>query len=127
MTASLADLLFAAKNIAQAINDAARTYLAVQGIQSAVALTASGVVVTGSGRLATVSVIAGGSGSTGGTIYDTSTAGDTRFPIYAIPDPAGAYVVNLPFTRGLMLVPNTGATITLSYSTGTGTGLTGSN
>lgn len=118
MAASLDDILGAIKNLGTAVANAASSYLGVNGVQIAEAITASTVIVQDVGRLASVSVIAGGTGSSGGTIYDTKTLGDTRFPIYTIPDPAGVYVVNLPFTRGLMVIPNSGANLAISYSTG---------
>jgi len=125
MTASLADILFAVKNVAQAINDAARTYLAVQGMQTACGLTAETLIVKGSGRIASVAII-NGSGPTS-IIYDAAAIGARTNPLCFVSGTLGTYVINLPFNNGLLFVPGGTETVTVSYSTGTGTGISGSS
>ena len=121
MTASLSDLLTAAKNIATAINQASRTYLGVQGMQLAPNIKSAAVVVTGTGRLAVLSVI---TAHTGGMIYDSKDPGNTTEPMLSIPDVIGIYQINLPFDDGLLVVPVANQQVTISYSIGSAIGYT---
>ncbi len=114
MSASLSDILTAIKNLVQGVNALAQNYLNVQGILNASGLTASTVVKSSAGRVAIVSVIVGGSAT--GTVYDGATATATTKPLYTIPTTAGAYVVNLPASFGILVSPGTGQTVTVSYS-----------
>lgn len=123
MTASLTDILSAAKNIAQAINDAARAYVGVQGSQVSNSVSAQTQIVVGAGRLAMVNVII--AGSTVGGFYDTADANNTNNPAHrlaAIPMSLGSYFINTPFNDGLLLTPGTGQTVTVTYSLGSAAG-----
>jgi type II secretory pathway pseudopilin PulG len=123
MTASLSDLLSAAKNIAQAINDAARAYVGVQGSQVSNSVSASTQIVHGAGRLANINVIVAGTGA--GVIYDTIDAGNSNNPnhrLAAIPMTVGSFFINTSFNDGLLVVPGTGQTVTVTYSTGSAAG-----
>jgi hypothetical protein len=114
MSASLSDILTAAKNIVTAINALAQNYLNVQGILNASGLTADTVVKPASGRLCVVSVIVAGSAT--GAVYDSATTGATTKPLYVIPTTVGVDVVNIPASFGLFVSPGTGQTVTVSYS-----------
>jgi hypothetical protein len=122
MTASLTDILSAAKNIAQAINDAARAYVGVQGSQIQVAMGANSQVTVGPGRMAMLSVIT--AGSTVGTIHDSATITNAALAnqIAGIPMTVGISFVNLPFNNGLAIKPGTGQVVAVSYSTGAAAG-----
>ena len=112
--ASLDDMLTAAKNVVTAVNGLAQTYLTVNGSRISPNITAASLLKIGSGRVAMVSIIVGGSGS--GTIYDTNNAALTNNPIFTIPDTPGIMFVNLPVVNGIVVVPGTGQTVSVSYS-----------
>lgn len=112
--ASLSDLLTVAKNIAQAINALAQSYLNVQGAQNFSGLTAATVVKTTAGRVANISVIVAGSAT--GIVYDSAATGNTTKPLFVIPMTVGVYVVNLPVSFGITISPGTGQTVSGSFS-----------
>jgi hypothetical protein len=115
-TASTSDVLTAIKNIVLALSTAAQNYLNVQGATNKAAITAPTVVKNSPGRVCSVSVIVGGAGT--GFIYDATSLTDTTKPLYIIPDTVGLepYVVNLPASFGIVVVPGSGQKITVSYS-----------
>jgi hypothetical protein len=115
MSASLSDILTATKNIVTALATAAQNYLNVQGLINASAITAPTIVKASAGRVCSVSIIVGGAT---GTIYDSSTLTDTTKPVYIIPDTVGTepYVVNMPVSFGILVVPGSGQTLTISFS-----------
>lgn len=112
--ASLDDILTTAKNIVTAINNAAQSYLNVNGITSAQGLAASTLVKSGQGRLATVSITTAGSAN--GTIYDTNALTNLINPIFTIPDTNGVIFVNLPVSLGIVVVPGSGQVVTVGYT-----------
>jgi hypothetical protein len=116
MSTSIGDILTAAKNIVTAINGAAQTFLNVNGTSAQDGITSATLVKTGSGRIATVSVVVPGSAN--GAIYDTAAAASVAASnqIGVIPAMIGPYVFNIPFSSGLVVTPGTGQTITVSYS-----------
>ena len=116
MTASLSDILSAAQNIASAINNAAQTYLTVNGTTVTTGLTPAlaQVLKTSAGRVATVAVTTAGSAA--GVAYDTTIVGDTTRPLFDIPDTVGIYVVNMPFTHGLYVAPGAGQVVAVTFS-----------
>ena len=121
MTASLSDLLTAAKNIVTALNNATQQgqllagNLLAAGATNSVKFQSAG----GQGRVARLSVLVAGSAA--GVIYD-SASGTTGAPLCAIPMTVGVYDINLPFNFGLYVAPGTGQTATVSYSLGTPSG-----
>ena len=112
--ASLSDILTAAKNIVTALNNAAQSYLNVQGVRNSGSLTAATVVQLGVGRLCTVSVTTAGSAA--GNIYDATSSSATTNPVYVIGTTLGVTVVNIPITNGLVVAPGTGQVVMVSYS-----------
>lgn len=116
MSASISDILTAAKNIVTAINGLGQTYLRVQGALRSGTLTASTAVASGQGRLASISVIV--AGSTDGMIYDSNSTGLLTNELMVIDNVVGVTVANLPFNNGLVVVPGTGMTVVVTYSEG---------
>lgn len=114
------DLLTAAKNIVSAINDQSRQTLMLAGAQVAegLASTTGGMVLTGSGRLVNISVVAAGSGA--GEVHDTNVATNMTGSNFlcVIPAAVGIYVINMPFNLGIGVKTGTGQVISISYSTG---------
>jgi len=114
MTTSLSDILTATKNIVTALNGAATTYLNVQGAKNTSQISATTLVSANAGRVASISVTT--AGSTTGKIYDTNLATSTVNLIYIIPQAVGVYIVNLPVSIGIVVVPGTSQVLTISYS-----------
>lgn len=111
--AGQSDLLSAAQNIATAINDAASTYLRVQGLKNFPTISIATLVKSGQGRLATVIVTTAGAA---GKIYDANAATATTGLIYIIPAAIGVYVVNFPVGLGIVVAPGAAQVVSVSYS-----------
>ena len=92
------------------------TALIGQGNAVSFNITSPTVIKTGVGRVARVSVIV--AGSTNGTINDVATTGGAAAAnqLYTIVDTVGNYVVDMPVSTGLVVVPGTGMTVAVSYS-----------
>jgi len=112
--ASLDDILTTAKNVVTAINGMSQTYLSVNGSRISANLTSATLLKIGSGRVAMVSIVVGGSSS--GIIYDTNNVALTANPIFTIPDTPGIIFVNLPVVNGIVVAPGAGQTVSVSYS-----------
>lgn len=114
--ASISDVLTAIKNLVIAVSTVGQNYLNVQGIANLTAITEPSVVKSQAGRICEISVIVAGSAT--GFIYDATSLSDTTKPLYVIPMAVGTepYVVNLPASFGIVVVPGTGQTVTVSYS-----------
>lgn len=114
--ASLSDLLTAVKNVASNVALLGQIIQQINGTVAATGLIAgSSVLKQGAGRIASVSVVAV-AGSTQGYIVDANNAAATGPVIYLIPGATGLYVVNLPFSKGLVVNLGTGMAATVSYS-----------
>jgi hypothetical protein len=85
------------------------------GGNSAIGISSDALVVTGPGRLVTVSVITAASG---GTIHDTDTVANATNSnaIYTIPSSTGATVINFPFFDGLVIKPAATSVVSVSFS-----------
>lgn len=114
MSTSLSDLLTSSQNIVKAINNATETYAKINGRQIAAGINAATVVSTAAGRLATLSIVTGG--TVAGVIYDATSTTDTTSPLYAIPTTPGIVYINLPVTKGIVVAPGTGQVVTVGYS-----------
>ena len=114
--ASTSDVLTAIKNIVTALATAAQNYLNVQGLINAANISTPTLVSTKEGRICSVSVLTPGSAT--GLIYDGALLTATTKPIYVIPTSVGTepYVVNMPLSFGLLVVPGSGQVVTISYS-----------
>jgi hypothetical protein len=111
---NLGDILTAAKNLVTAVNTVAQNYLNVQGASNLPDLTAATVLKTTAGRVCNVVVTVAGSAP--GSVYDSNTTTGTSKKLFVIPNTTGVYVVNMPTRIGLLVVPGTGQTVTVSYS-----------
>ena len=125
--ANLDDLVTVQKNgviavnaLVQALSAFKTIYESFVGNSSSFGLSGDTLVLTGAGRLVTVSVIAAASpsASTAGKIYDSSSVGGATDAnaIYAIPNAIGATTVNFPFFSGLVIKPTANSIISISYS-----------
>lgn len=112
--ASLSDLLTAAKNLVQAVNALTQDYMNVQGVANVTNITAPTVVKYSSGRIVNVSVLV--AGDSAGTVYDSATINSTINPLFAIPNMLGVFNANMPAAFGILVVPGTGQTVSVSYS-----------
>ena len=98
--ASLDDILTASKNVVTAINNVAQTYLNVQGAKSQSNVTAATLVKSGSGRIASISVLT--AGITAGHIYDTNAASSTaKYQPISVTSWLGLWNWELTFCRML--------------------------
>jgi hypothetical protein len=117
-SASLADILTATKNIVTALATATQAYLNVEGQTNSANISVPTVVKASAGRIARVSVIVAGSAT--GFIYDGASLTATTKPLWIIPEAAATngepYVVKFPTSFGLLVVPGTGQTVTVSWS-----------
>lgn len=123
MSGSISDILTVGKNVVTAIAQLGQNYLNVQGVNIAKNITATTLVKSGSGRVATVIVVV--SGSSDGAIYDaiSTAATSSNNLIWTIHKSATVVdqtstpiVLNLPFKDGLVITPGTGMTVVVSYS-----------
>jgi hypothetical protein len=120
--ASLDDILTTQKNGVQAINAYVNALNLHAGTNNTKeigvnASTATQVIKTAGGWLATISVIA--AGSTTGYIYDTNSSNNlTGNRIYAIPSSLaiGIYQIQIPFATGLVLVTGTSSIVSIGYT-----------
>lgn len=111
---SVSDVLTTLKNLVTGLANLTQQYLNVEGVLNFAGLTAPTVVKASSGRIARVSVIVAGSAP--GMIYDGATLSATTKPLDVIPNTVGVYVVNIPTSFGLLVVPGSGQTVSGSYS-----------
>jgi len=117
MPASLDDILTAQKNGVVAINNLAQTTIRSVGTQTSLTVTAATVVFTGAGYLVNFSVVVAGSAA--GTIYDGNTTSPAAPDALCVtPATVGVIKTGQVFTSGLVVVPGTGQSINVTYSTG---------
>jgi len=103
--ASPTDLFGADQNIVTALNQLGQTFARIYGTQRSQSLsnTAGTLIVSGPGRLVKVSVTSA-SGSTVGTIYDSSAASSLLNPVATINFAVGVQEFGVPFVNGLVIV-----------------------
>lgn len=113
---SISDVLATLKNLVIAVGTAGQNYLNVQGLVNSAGITAPIIVKPQAGRVCSVSVIVAGSAT--GFIYDAVSLSDTTKPLFIIPMAVGTepYVVNMPASFGIVVVPGAGQTVSVSYS-----------
>jgi hypothetical protein len=112
--ASLSDLLTAVQHVASNIAQAAQTYLAVQGQQSKSGIAAITPLKVGPGRVAYVNVTVAGTAA--GSLIDSNSAAAVAPVLAPIPNAVGSTFVNMPFNLGLVVIPGTGQTVSVSFS-----------
>ena len=111
---SLTDILTAVKNVVTALNSGVQNFLNVNAATVKANITSATLVKASTGRLATLSIVAGGTVS--GFIYDSNSVANTTTPIYAIPTTIGLVFINLPVTNGIVVVPGAGQNVTVGFS-----------
>jgi hypothetical protein len=120
--ANLDDVVTVQKNgvvavnaLVQSLTNFREIYSNVMGGNSAIGISSDSLIMTGAGRLVTVSVI---TAAAGGTIHDIDTVADatTANAIYTIPNSTGATLVNFPFFDGIVIKPAAGSIVSISYS-----------
>jgi hypothetical protein len=115
--ASLSDILTSIKNLVTTLGTASNNFLNVHGQTTVCNITAATLIKSSAGRVAQVSVISGGSAP--GAIFDVvSLTGARTKQLYVIPDTVGTapYIVNMPASFGILVVPGTGQIVSVSFS-----------
>jgi hypothetical protein len=112
--ATLDDILTTQKNGVLGVNSIATSNYFLAGKASAPALSTTSLVRSGAGWVAKVSVTT--AGSTSAIIYDSNATTILTTPIAVIANTVGVVTINLPVTNGIVFVPGTGMTATVSYS-----------
>jgi hypothetical protein len=116
--ASLDDILSVQKNGVVGIGNISTILRRTAGTNSSAALTASTLVVSGPGRLVSVSVVVAGS-AVGGAYNSATTAGAAAAnELYAIPNVIGVYTVGMEFVNGLVITPGSSQTVAVTYTPG---------
>jgi hypothetical protein len=114
MPASLTDVVTIAQNIVQAISAQTQNTLNLSGTKTVPAINSATVVKTTPGRICRVSVTV--AGSTPGMIYDGTLPTTTTSPLWVVPNSVSITDVNLPTTYGIVVIPGTGQTVSVSFS-----------
>jgi hypothetical protein len=116
--ASLGDILTTQKNGVVAINNIFQALSALNPTVTSTTVTSSTLILAGSGRLISFSVVVAGSAN--GLIYNAGTpsGGTAANALVATPTTVGVYAANMVFTNGLVIAPGTGQSINVTYSQG---------
>lgn len=114
-TVSLSDILTSVQNLVRGINNQATTNQNVSsGLTNLAGISGNPVVVkAGPGTVAAYSVIIAGSGP--GMLYDASKISDTSSPLLVIPDTVGYVSTPHSVTKGIVVAPGSGQTVTIFY------------
>lgn len=112
--ASVSDILTALKNLVEAVNNASRAYLNVNGVSTMESIGAPTLVKSTTGRVAAVIVTTAGSAP--GAIYDSAAVGTLSNKLFVIPNTIGYYLIPMPVNYGIVVVPGTGQIVALSWS-----------
>jgi hypothetical protein len=97
------------------ITDKQGAILISQGATSALNVATSSVIQTGAGRVAKVNVLIAGAA---GALYDSATVTNAAAAnqIAVIPATVGVVDIDFPFTNGLIYIPGTSQTASISYN-----------
>lgn len=116
--ASLDDIATIQKNGVIGVNTLNLTLNRIYGTTTSLTVTASTLVIAGSGRLVNVSVLV--AGTTTGTINNANSIGAAAASnaIRIVPNTAGVHDANQLFTSGLVIIPGTGQSLNVTYSIG---------
>lgn len=114
--ATLDDILTTQKNGVIGLNNLNQTYAYLGGKVTSSTVTSQTIIVTGSGRLVNISVIA--AGTTLGQVNNAQTIPllSASNAIVAIPNTVGVYQCGCAFTNGLIVTPGTGQSVNVTYS-----------
>ena len=116
--ASITEIFTAAQNIVTALNQLGQTFLSVNGTRKSATITntTGTLIVSGQGRLVSV-VVTDASGSTQGSVYDSSNASSLVNKIAAINHTIGRQEFGVPFSNGLVIVlPSTVTAVVVYWS-----------
>ena len=115
--ATLDDIVTVQKNGVIGLNNLSATFSYFLGEQTSSTVTSSTLVIAGGGRLVNFSVVV--AGTTSGLIHNAATtalaAAGNAFA--ATPTTLGVYQCGQHFSNGLVIVPGTGQSINVTYST----------
>lgn len=117
MPTSLNDILTTAQNIATAIYNMATTWSKVAGAATSSTVDATTLVVSGTGRLVSVSII--DAGSAAGLIYNSANALSLLDSARLMVIPTGTegvFSAGLLYNLGLVIVPGAGQILNVTYS-----------
>lgn len=119
--ASLDDILTTQKNGVVGINGLTQAFLRYIGTNTSTSTSAAGSIVSGAGRLVSVSIVDGG--TTEGYIYNAGSYDPLNLPgdsqkLAVIGTTAGVVTLNLVFTSGIVVIPGTGQLVNVTYSIG---------
>lgn len=109
-------LLSSVQAATQAINLLSKTWASNEGSVTTPSTMAPVVVTTKNGRVAYVSIVAGG--DDGGYIYNcqtTAQAADAN-KLMALPTVPGIYIAAVNFNNGLVIIPGTNQLVNVTYS-----------
>ena len=114
-TASLTDILTAAKNIVTALNTTAKTTSNIAGNTNRPAISTTTAILSQPGRLVSVVVTTAG---VAGAVYDASNVSNISANnlVYVIPATLGVVSVGIPMMYGIVIAPGAGQVVTVSYS-----------
>lgn len=125
---SLVTVVTVAQNLVNAVAQLTQAITRAQGTNTSATVTAATLVVTGSGRLVSFSVVVPGAA---GTINDAATvaAAAASNALCWTPDfpgssadspivPAGVFPVGMIFLNGLVVQPGSGQSVAVTYSLG---------
>jgi hypothetical protein len=92
-----------------------RVHVQAECLQSLLNITSATVVKTGFGKVGKISVTV--AGSVAGTVSDVATTGGVAAAnlIGVIPNTVGIYTFNFPALVGIVIVPGTGQTVSVSF------------
>jgi hypothetical protein len=118
MAASLDDILTTQKNGVVALGAIQRALNADIATYTTPVATGSTFVIAGSGRLLRVSVLV--AGSTTGFVHNsaTPTGAAASNALVACSNTIGVYEANVVFNAGLVIVPGTGQSVSITYTLG---------
>lgn len=116
--ATLDDVVTVQKNGVIAINNLGLTLKSYnEGQYTSQTVSSSTVVYSGAGRLVNVIVVEAGTSS--GYVYNLASASSPAIAnaILPLPNSVGVYPVGAKFDTGIVIVPGTGQSVNVTYST----------
>lgn len=115
--ANLDDILTTIKNTNNQLSAWVSVQRRTQGNLTSSVITAPTLIITGAGRLVSMTVIAGGSS---GAIYNSATvsAAAATNELVVIPTTVGIVQLGMEFNAGLVVSPGSGQTLVVTYYSG---------
>lgn len=114
--ATLDDVVTVQKNGVIGLNNLSSTLTYLYGEQTSATVTSSTLIVAGTGRLVSISVVVAGTAS--GLVYNAATTSlaAAANALAATPTTLGIYMIGQRFSNGLVVAPGTGQSINVTYS-----------